>query len=48
MARGEPDDDLLRRFGPPVDVWLNGVAYWRGVRRSVWEFTSGGYHVLKK
>jgi hypothetical protein len=30
------------------DVWLNGRAYWRNVPASVWEYTLGGYHVIKK
>lgn len=47
-ARGESAETLLRRLGPPVDVWLNDVAYWRGVPRSVWDFTIGGYQVFKK
>ena len=30
------------------DVYLNGVAYWRNVPARVWEYTLGGYQVLKK
>jgi hypothetical protein len=30
------------------DVYLNGNAYWRGVPLKVWEFTIGGYQVMKK
>ena len=30
------------------DVYLNDVAYWRAVPRRAWEYTLGGYRVLKK
>ena len=30
------------------DVYLNGSAYWRNVPRNVWEYTIGGYQVIKK
>ncbi len=30
------------------DVFLNDVAYWRNVPARVWEYTLGGYQVLKK
>jgi hypothetical protein len=30
------------------DVWLNGRAYWRNVPLRVWEYTLGGYQVIKK
>ncbi|TXI51090.1 MAG: DNA methyltransferase [Lysobacter sp.] len=30
------------------DVYLNDTAYWRNVPPPVWEFTIGGYQVLKK
>lgn len=46
--RGEATADLLARLGPPVDAWLNDVAYWRTVPRAVWEFRIGGYQVVKK
>jgi len=31
-----------------VDVNLNGAAYWSAVPRNVWDYTLGGYQVLKK
>lgn len=31
-----------------LDVFLNGTAYWRNVPLPVWEFTIGGYQVMKK
>jgi hypothetical protein len=48
VVSGEAAADLLARLGPPVDVWLNDVAYWRTVPRAVWEFRIGGYQVVKK
>ncbi len=30
------------------DVWLNGRAYWRNIPVPVWEYTLGGYQVIKK
>lgn len=30
------------------DVYLNDITYWRGVPTDVWEYTLGGYQVLKK
>ena len=31
-----------------LDVFLNDAACWRNVPRRVWEYTLGGYQVLKK
>jgi hypothetical protein len=45
---GESIDNLIKRLGSPVDVYLNEVAYWRAVPRTVWEFSIGGYQVFKK
>jgi hypothetical protein len=30
------------------DIYLNGVAYWKNVPARVWEYTIGGYQVMKK
>lgn len=30
------------------DVYLNDAAYWKNVPRPVWDYTLGGYQVLKK
>jgi hypothetical protein len=30
------------------DIWLNDVAFWSNVPQRVWEFTIGGYQVMKK
>ena len=31
-----------------LDVFLNDAAYWRNIPEAVWNFTIGGYQVLKK
>lgn len=31
-----------------LDVYLNNSAYWRNIPRNVWEYTIGGYQVMKK
>jgi hypothetical protein len=31
-----------------IDVYLNETTYWRSVPSDVWEYTLGGYQVLKK
>jgi hypothetical protein len=37
------------RFGPgTLDVFLNERAYWRNIPVQVWEYTIGGYQVIKK
>jgi hypothetical protein len=39
----------LALLGPDtLDIHLNDAAYWRNVPRQVWEYTLGGYQVLKK
>jgi hypothetical protein len=47
-ALGEDSAALIDRLGRPIDVHLNPVAYLKGVPTAVWEFTIGGYQVLKK
>ncbi len=42
-------DDALTLLGPRcIDVYLNGDAFWAAVPTSVWDYTLGGYQVLKK
>ena len=42
-------DDALALLGARcVDVHLNGESYWATVPLNVWEYTLGGYQVLKK
>lgn len=31
-----------------IDVYLNASTYWKGIPIAVWEYTLGGYQVLKK
>lgn len=46
---GSSLDDILNIWGgQAVDVYLNGETFWSGVPASVWDFTIGGYLVLKK
>ena len=36
-------------FGAPTcDVLLNNIAYWRNIPQRVWDYTIGGYQVMKK
>lgn len=30
------------------DIYLNGLAYWRNIPEKVWNYTIGGYQVMKK
>lgn len=42
-------DQLYALLGETcVDIWLNDAAYWRCVPARVWEYTLGGYQVIKK
>ncbi len=34
--------------GTSYDIYLNDVAYWRDVPARVWDYTIGGYQVIKK
>jgi hypothetical protein len=48
-AQGLPLDDALTLLGARcVDVYLNGASFWAAVPFNVWEYTLGGYQVLKK
>jgi hypothetical protein len=33
---------------PMLDVYLNEQAYWKNIPQAVWDFTIGGYQVMKK
>jgi hypothetical protein len=42
-------DDALRLLGPNTrDIYLNDIAFWRNVPARVWDYTIGGYQVIKK
>jgi hypothetical protein len=43
------DDDMDMRFGVErLHVYLNDTTFWADVPREVWDYTLGGYQVLKK
>ncbi len=45
----ESSPEVLSFLGErTVDVYLNDAAYWRNVPQRVWDYTIGGYQVLKK
>ena len=39
---------LIRRDDGAYDIFLNAVSCWRNVPETVWEYTIGGYQVIKK
>jgi hypothetical protein len=39
---------LVRREDGALDVFLNDMACWRDVPETVWDYTIGGYQVIKK
>ena len=42
-------EEALRHLGEStLDIYLNGVAYWRNVPARVWDYRIGGYQVMKK
>ena len=45
----EPPEPLRSLLGKSThDVYLNDTAYWRNVPEKVWDFTIGGYQMMKK
>ena len=47
-ALGLSAQEALAQLGEEaVDVYLNGVAYWRGVPAEVWSYAIRGYQVMK-
>jgi hypothetical protein len=48
-ACGLSADQALRLLGPTTcDVYLNDSAYWKNIPANVWQYTIGGYQVIKK
>lgn len=48
-ARRLSADDARQLLGEKtLDVYLNGAAYWRNIPLNVWEYSIGGYQVIKK
>ena len=42
-------DEVVALLGPrTLDVYLNSDAYWSNIPAKVWEYTLGGYQVIKK
>ena len=48
-AREMSPAEVRRLLGDgTLDVFLNETAHWRNIPRNVWEYTIGGYQVIKK
>ena len=46
---GVSREQILQILGSETcDVYLNPIAYWRNVPAKVWNYTIGGYQVIKK
>jgi hypothetical protein len=46
---GTSSGELVKLLGgQTMDIHLNDVAYWKNVPTRVWEYTIGGYQVIKK
>jgi hypothetical protein len=46
---GNPPGRLVQLLGKSThDIYLNDTVYWRNVPEKVWDYTVGGYQVLKK
>lgn len=46
---GISSDEFVKLLGEQtMDIHLNDVAYWKNVPTRVWEYTIGGYQVIKK
>jgi serine/threonine protein kinase len=46
---GVTDEAVLAHLGERTcDVYLNDVAYWKNIPARVWDYTIGGYQVIKK
>lgn len=48
-ALGLTPEDIAAQWGKQThDIYLNAATFWSNVPESVWEYTLGGYQVLKK
>src|SRR5207245_8278858 len=48
-ARGMGAEQAIQTLGARTcDIYLNEVAYWSNIPIRVWEYTIGGYQVIKK
>jgi hypothetical protein len=43
-----PGQGKLAAHGKSLDIYLNDKAYWKNIPVAVWEYTIGGYQVIKK
>jgi len=49
VIRKQKEEGLKEAFGEEtLDIYLNDVAYWSNIPRTVWEYHIGGYQVIKK
>ncbi len=49
VSRKADDPAQVKAFGEEtLDIYLNDVAYWKNVPKPVWDYTIGGYQVIKK
>jgi hypothetical protein len=47
--RGEDCQQATQLFGETTcDIYLNNTAYWKNIPLPVWNYTAGGYQILKK
>ena len=42
------EDAIALWGGGTIDIYLNNETHWRNVPEAVWEYTIGGYQILKK
>jgi hypothetical protein len=48
-ALGLPEERIVELLGNrTLDVYLNNIASWKNIPLRVWEYTIGGYQVIKK
>jgi len=48
-CQGLSTEEIFAHLGERTcDVYLNNVAYWRNIPARVWDYTIGGYQVIKK
>ena len=43
-----PGQGKIVAHGESLDVYLNEMVYWQNIPEKVWEYTIGGYQVIKK
>jgi hypothetical protein len=49
VQREPRPDERVQELGDTThDVYLNGATYWRNIPARVWDYTIGGYQVIKK